>query len=144
MTGITDTVFHREFRYRPEPFSEEFIDNLAIQTATYWARSLDPEAQDLVGVARSAISLPEFQPPVSTAQLASDGHLWVRRQDNRTPTVTWLVISPRGEALANVAVPRGVSPLWLTADFVWGSVRDEFDVPWLIGYELDHFSAERR
>jgi hypothetical protein len=125
------------FRYQPEPFSDEFVDNLARQTASNWVRYLQLEAENLVGPARNAIDLPEFQPPVSQAQLASDGYLWIRRQDNLTPRITWLVVSPDGEALANVHVPRSVTPLWMSTDFVWASIRDDFDVPWLVGYELE-------
>lgn len=137
ITTQADTVFHREFRYEPVPFSDEFVDDLAGQTASSWVRYLQLEAENLVGPARNAINLPEFQPPVSEAQLASDGQLWIRRQDNLTPRIAWLVISPDGEALANVHIPRGVEPLWMSTDFVWASSRDEFDVPWLIGYQVE-------
>jgi len=60
---------------------------------------------------RDAVTLPAFHPPVTDLAAASDGRLWIRREEVDTTSVRWDVVDTETRLVA-------------------------FDVPWVVKMEV--------
>lgn len=92
---------------------------------------------ELRGWVDEAMRIPPVVPPVVRGTVASDGALWLERADRPG---TWTVVNGDGDVLADVRVPDGVRLLRVDGDAVYGTVTDEFDVPYVVRLHIrrDH------
>lgn len=102
---------------------------------------------------------PEWIPAVDQVLVAADGALWVRRADmHPRPAMravaavygyvpwAWLeewradwrfdLFSAQGEYRGSVTLPSSFSPMVVTGSHVYGSVRDDLDVEYVVGFEV--------
>lgn len=136
-TGLTgDTVYRRSFGYTPQGFEPEFVDTLIARRVQSYARVLDEDPANMERTFRSAMEIPPFQTPVTTAIVGVDGSAWLRREDDGGPTFWWVVLDPEGDPVGRFELPRSVSILWARIGMVYGSATDDFDIPWLVRYRV--------
>lgn len=140
-----DTVFRKELRYQPRPFTDAFLGTLLAPSAARYAAAIrqgQPTADsatlasNAVFALRNNLALPAFAPPVSMARVDVDGTLWLRREDQGGPSFGWIVLRPDGEPMGQLDVPRDVTIQWSDGETVWASVQDELGVPWAVRYRL--------
>lgn len=78
--------------------------------------------------------VPTVYPPFSTVRLGADGTIWVRR-DTGQDQVIWEIFADDDRYLGVLAIPEsldGISLHHIGTDYVWGVVRDEFDVQYVV------------
>jgi len=132
-----DTVFSREYRYLPKPYSDAALDSTAMRMvqAVRLPEGADP---DLVRQRlRDAMDFPDFQPPVLEGIAGADGSLWLRREDLGDAMVRWLVIRPDGTPMGHVEVPRQHMVSSVGESGFVAVERDVFDVPWVVRYRIE-------
>lgn len=142
-----DTIYSRQFRYRPVRYSETFLDTIAwrsVRTPGGGYRivngvpqfpALAPDSLDLFRMVRAAIEFPQFQPPVQSHYLSNDGHLWLRRED-AGEDYRWLVLDQEGQPLGQVQLSRRARIGWHRGETFLAIELDEDDVPWLVRYRI--------
>jgi hypothetical protein len=145
ISGMADTLFRRELRYSPEPVAPAFLDSLIAPAVASHVEAVRGERPgvDSARVAAGASStlkaeydMPPFAPPVSSARVAQDGALWLRREDRGEPVFRWLVMDSDGDAIGQVDLPRTLTVWWSSGDVLWASQTDDLGVPWLVRYRV--------
>jgi len=143
-----DTVYRREFTYRPARYSDAYLDTIAWRSARIpgggyaivgGLPQIPPMGSDSIErfrAVRASMSFPEFQPPIQGHYLANDGALWLRREDDGGPVYRWLVLDDEGRARGQVELPRRARPGWSRGDLLVTIEQDAFDVPWLVRYRI--------
>ena len=140
-----DTVFRRSYGYVPRMMSEGSASeslsqfraallemsrkNPGIGGGTYNSDELDRMIE--------ALDAPAFHPPVSAVVAGSDGTIWLRREPVHEERVGWVVLGERGEPIALADAPRDFEVRSATRDRVWGVVRDDLDVSYLVRYRIE-------
>jgi hypothetical protein len=143
MTG--DTVFHGTHPVRLEPLTRQTRDAVV-------ESFLSPETVQRAGSSPAAlrrdvlagVRFPDYHPPVSRAVVGVDGTTWLRGPDRRDGAVRWTVLDGAGAPVRAVITDRelgtfggGRLPIMAPREGgVWVVVHDEFDVPYVVGYEL--------
>lgn len=146
-----DTIYRVELTYRPDVYTPADLDSIAARAARGAAGgmmtiaradggSINPEPANVQVVAnrlRREMNFPQFKVPLEGAWLAQDESVWLQlRQAPEDEFAAWIVVGPSGEVRGRVELPAQARPLWSVGDDLLVSLRDEFDVPWLVGYAL--------
>lgn len=147
-------IFDRTVRYEPVPLAEERAEAmLSALVEVYGHNELaaltgGPERRPEGAVRRAvrrAIPMPDFLPPVGRVRAGDDDTIWLLREDETDAHDVWEVFDDAGRLIGRVESPksgstfhpRGWSPLRLTRDEVWASVRGEYDEPYVVRYRVD-------
>jgi hypothetical protein len=129
-----DTLFSRRLAHTPRPITESEQDSIL------QAYAEDFGARENPGRGRKAaeeyVRIPAWLPPIEDALIASDGRVWLKRQELSASHALWVVLDNRGRLVATVRVPEEATMLLAEKEHAWGVVRDELDVPFLIRYRL--------
>jgi hypothetical protein len=143
-----DTIFSREYRYRPVPYSDATLDEAVSRVVRASAQILTgPEGPRVVRVnvddsararpeLRAALAFPPFQPPVSSAGVRDDGTIWLTRDDLGGQERRYVVLDPEGTPVGELRERSDFRPLRTSWDTVWAVDRDDFGVPSLVRYRL--------
>jgi hypothetical protein len=125
-----DTIWSETYAYVPRHVEKVRADSFLTNNE----RSLAS-----VGISpsevRRALFIPEHYSPVSSAVAASDGSLWLRREEGR-PTVDYWVIDDDGELEATLTVAASVTLMAVTDSHAWGVETDALDVPMVVRYRI--------
>lgn len=87
--------------------------------------------------------VPRVYPPLERVEEATDGKLWVFRT-GEGGVLHFDVFSPEGEYLARADVPENFDRMLIsviTEEFMYGSVRGELDIPYVIRLRIGPSSA---
>jgi hypothetical protein len=145
-----DTVYRREFAYRPVAYTAQELDAIALAGTRGFGPAGEAEAGSGAGpqadaaaarALRAAMNFPEFRPWIGNARLDADGRLWIPRDDTDATNVKWLILDAMGLPLGHLEISGRPSFLWSRGDVLWVSVRDEFDVPWLVRYRVEGWTG---
>jgi hypothetical protein len=139
-----DTIFSRPFPYTPVPVEAALVDSLVQEYAEQFTRGPMPGAASPTqaqGWVREALYVPSFHPPVSTVVIGMDGTLWLRREDVGAETIHWMILDSEGRTVGLVELDRGLTVMAATRDRIWGSLRDDLDVPYIVRYCLTERDA---
>jgi hypothetical protein len=132
-----DTVFTKSFPYRPRALDHALIVEKVEQmmgVGSENGRKVTIEPADL----ENAMYRPHHLPAVSRAVIGRDGSIWLQREDSPGALEsTWQVLSPSGESLATLRLPRAERLLEVSADRLWTAALDENDVPFVKWYRID-------
>jgi len=142
-TAAGDTLFDRSYRYEPTPLPRTAIDSVLDGRAESWSEMRDGVSyEEMRGLLAEALFAPEFLPPVESLFLGRDGTVWLRPHSlGDAETVRWWMLGPNGDVEAFVDLPVDLRFLAGDRRTVWGSVTDEFDVPYLVRYGLEAADA---
>lgn len=136
VTDAGDTVYRHEIRYRPIAFPAAFVDTIVARAVRPYLRNQEADSGAIENAIRRALKLPPYQPPVTHGRTGADGVLWLRLHDDGTDQHQWVLLDQGGRIKGAVSLPRAVTIHWSSGEYAWASVRDEFDVPWLVRYRL--------
>jgi hypothetical protein len=131
MAASADTLYHRSYRYTPRPIPPRLADSI------YSLYSMGFESAPAALVReeiRKAVVLPPALPPVSDVVHASDGSTWLRREEGLGASARWLILAPDGGIRATAVTPVGLKVLLVEGEAVWGTIRDDLDVPYVVRY----------
>jgi hypothetical protein len=137
MTG--DTVLQREVEYEPVPVGSDVVERVLDALVAQWSNQLQGSGVDestLEELARGALFVPDYYPPVSAAGLGEDGSMWVRDAYSETGRIPWMVFDAEGRPVAQVPVSTSFQFRigWLNE--LWGVVADNRGVPYVSRYEV--------
>lgn len=136
MTG--DTLWRRGLPYDPHPLDGSVIDSIVTERATNLHRFMSRFQEGLTVAAleedlHQAVYRPAYLPPVTGMLMAGDGAVWLALADVPGATTrTWLVLDEAGEPLARLEAPSDLRIMSADGTHVWGVVRDELDVDYLV------------
>lgn len=142
LTG--DTIFRRSYRYTPRAVAAgSASDALADLRASLLGLSRKnpdiagrPFNSDELDRMIGALEAPLFHPPVSAVVAGVDGTIWLRREPLHEERVGWVVLDEAGEPLALVQLPEALELRAASRHQVWGVLKDELDVSYLVRYRL--------
>ena len=101
------------------------------------AASMPPaELEGMLKAFEDSWSPRQFFPPVTGVSAGSGGMIFIRREGIGDEEQRWDMLSRKGEVVGVLLAPSGVSVLEGTEETVWGLVRDELDVPFVVRFEI--------
>jgi hypothetical protein len=98
--GDGKRVASRSYAYQPVPVTDSMAENVIRR----FVDRLGPAAEQS---ARDQLVVPKFKPAVRNILMGRDGSTWVQR-DRAAGGTSWDVIDPRGNRIAQLAVPDNV------------------------------------
>ncbi|MES2522645.1 MAG: hypothetical protein V4617_08115 [Gemmatimonadota bacterium] len=93
-----------------------------------------PSTASAIDYVRSQLTVPAFYPAASAMLPGADGTVWLRGLDDGRPMVEWTVLNSELTRLFRVPLPREYTPRYATGDRVWGTMKDENDIPTIVEY----------
>lgn len=136
MTG--DTLLHRELMYEPQPIGSDVVERVVDALTRQW-KGQAPAGVDenvLAGLAREALYVPEYYPPISAAALGMDGSIWLRSAHSETARIPWMIFDSEGQPLARVSLSTSFQPRAVKRDVAWGVSTDNQGVPYVVRYDV--------
>lgn len=134
-----DTVLQREVEYEPLPVGQDVVERVVDALVAQWGNQLRDSGVDestLQELARGALFVPEFYPPISAAGLGEDGSIWVRDAYSETGRIPWKVFDAEGLPVAQVPVSTSFQFRVGWRDELWGVTTDNRGVPYVARYEV--------
>jgi hypothetical protein len=124
--------------YTPQRLTRELIDDSIAPQARMIAAIPDFGATErtVTGWIRDLLYIPRNLPPVSTVVAGRDGTVWLRREPARGGPAHWMVLGAGGRMLATLEAPSGLRIMDADAQHVWGVVKDDLDVPYVVVYRV--------
>lgn len=139
-TFAGDTLFARDYPYRPVPIASVHVDSLVLVRARSVATSDflggPASVKQAAGWARSSLYRPDFHPPVTELVFGRDGTLWLRREDMGADTVSWDLLGEDGRVLGRTRLPEGFQTMEADRRHLWGMKIDELGVPRIVRYAV--------
>ncbi len=143
MTG--DTIFRREIPYVPEPVDQETVDRVVDADVRQWLAQQRPDGDldqsRLEELARGALYVPTYYPPVSFVVMGRDGTIWLRDERPTSAEIGWTVLDSDGRPLARIRLSTIFQMKVADRDAVWGLTSDRAGVSYVIRYDLRHAPA---
>ena len=137
-----DTLWSRAYPFEPVPLPPSAVDSFVDEFVRQVADRIPPSAAELEEAIREALFVPEALPAVARVVVGRDGSTWLERGDRVSGTTAWLVLDPDGEVAGEVALPELFRPCNASLGDVWGELRDELDVSYIVGYAVRPTVAE--
>jgi hypothetical protein len=126
-----EELFNRTYPFVPVPLPERVVDSLVE------ARIKGASRREIANAYRTELrdQIPSTYPPAGRLVVGSDGRIWVGlRADDRVRP--WMILSPEGEPIGQVSLPRRFF-LWAAGKtHVWGSETDDLDVESIVRFRL--------
>jgi hypothetical protein len=120
-----DTLFTIRMPYEPVPTTTALVDSILANTV-----------EGRLGMPREVVYAPRFRPPVTAVSLANDGSVWLNREFSYGPDARWTVVDSKGQLVGEVGIPRDHRFITADARYVWTTIIDENDVPFIIRYRI--------
>ena len=138
-----DTIYRRDLAYRPEPYTSDVLDSIAIRAARSGGGIVmqgeagpdEAEAAAAARLIRDKLAYPALQQPVRGYHVGQDEALWLMRRSELGPT-RWIVLDPQAVPRGELELPAGTRPVWSLGNTFWAIQTDELDIPWLVRYRL--------
>lgn len=131
-----DTLGVRSIPYVPQPIPARIVDSVVAGIQ----KMLD--TRKIAADARAAVYVPRSYAAVARGLLHDDGTIWLRTSPPTSPSHVWTVVSPRGEAIATVSVPRTTDLVSLERG-VWAIERDKDDLTSVVRFKVEPSPAGR-
>jgi hypothetical protein len=135
LNAAGDTIFSRRYRYAPISMPKAYVDSVVAAKAEAMAKGPSfRTASEAEGELRKVLYLPSMRVPITGMLVGNDGSIWLKREDRPGETQVGNVLTADGEVLATLSAPRRLSIRIVDDNSIWGVVRDEFDVPYVVRY----------
>jgi hypothetical protein len=134
-----DTLWTRDFRYDPEPLTEQEAESLMaprIASLQQFARmegSLNE--QEAEQAYRASVLMPGHRPPVQAVHFGLDGRIWMAWARAPGQPDAWWVLDGEGYQVARWSAPEPVDLRAAGSDFVW-SAETERGVSFLVRHRV--------
>lgn len=131
-----DTVLSRTLRYDPIPVTREWQDSVSLEWAAPQAERKGITVDRLAGAYRDAADWPAHRQAVSEVLVGADGTTWLRRGVPRADSIRWDILDGDFGAVGFTFLPISLEVKRVSRSAVWGVELDEWDIPWIIRYDL--------
>jgi len=129
-----DTVVHVEVTFDIVPVSPQDQDSIARTVS-----SLNPGEDGYEARLRTIVEgvpWPRYFPAFSAVLVGADGYVWVKRHMSRAGAIRWDVFDPELMPAGIAYVPASLDVKLVSSNAVYGVELDEFDVPWIVQYDI--------
>jgi hypothetical protein len=124
-----DTLFRREFRYRPVRRPQEYVDSVIESTIDRLREITGLSRSEVDRVVRDQTMEGMYLPPIAYATFTDAGDLWVvRNPDDANERQHWQIFDRQGEIIARID-SLSVSPYVIRGDTIWGGLADDLGLP---------------
>lgn len=127
-----DTLVRTGFRYEKVPVPESVRDSLTPDPPAGIGSLYGVSDAELAAAMRSGVDLPEYRPPLRSAEAVRDGGLWIELNGESTDSAAWLLLDPDLTPRGRLLLPVRMEPRHIDGSTVWAVEPDELDVPWLV------------
>ena len=140
-----DTIYSRDIRYEPVPYTAEDLDSIAARGARGEpgggvpyrpGAPAPPNWETIARTFRAHMDYPEFQAPLDYPWLAQDESVWIRLNSEEGAPSRWIVLDPRGRPRGALELPPDLRVRWSRGDTLWAVDLDEYEVQWLVRYRI--------
>jgi hypothetical protein len=137
-SAASDTVYSQRLVYEPKQWTDERLRAMMEVSLRLWSNRVGPGADTAAAASaiREAMSLPPFQPPVSSIRVGEDEVLWLAREESSSVAPEWIMLSPTGDPIGVASGPLRSTLYSSYGPVVWGTILDDVDVPWLVRFRL--------
>ena len=130
-------VFDKELSYSPIPVPDGWVERrLQRQMAPDGQAPPASQQRELLEALRTGLSKRDFFPPVTGVVAGNNGSIWLRREQVSFDSVSWDVLNVDGTWEARLSVAADLQIHAVSRDTVWGVIRDELDVPYVVGLKM--------
>ena len=133
-------LWSRDFSFEPVPLTTRLIQQ-TLNAFSAGLKSVKVErsaAADLERDHEAQLYKPPFLPPVTKLFVASNGDVWIRRENDGRSLARWMVIDPQGKHHANVTLPSRALVLSANRVLVLAADKQAFDYPTVIRFRLEN------
>jgi len=147
VSATGDTVWHRRLQFEPRLLTSQVIEHTTEEIIERFSAMPDVSAPRLRAAYYESLYQPEYIPPVEGKPvLAASGDVWLASTEVADTFSVYYVVG-RGstnEPPRRALLPEGMYVTDATSTHVWGFLRDETDVPYVVGRRLVGWSAGAR
>ena len=131
-----DTVWRRDVGYEPVAVDPVYVDSFVVALSEQLERVGFAGLREAETEIRDRMVVPDHVPGVDRVRLGRDGSVWLRLADRDPRQTRWHVLDGEGATVGVVTLPHAFTLLRASLDDVWGVLRGDFDVPYLVRYEV--------
>lgn len=131
-----DTLWTREIDFEVRPVDASEADSIVEMRIPDRPPFSDGRA-GMLEAGRRSLYLPPYRPGATALFVDDDGRAWVRPPYEPDEPSAWWVVGPDGQPIARVLVPNDVTLRAGRGSRVWGVRVGEFDVPYIVGLDVD-------
>ncbi len=132
LDGAGGLLFSRTYNYRPHPVAAGLLDDFLEQMELHRSGLTPREVKRYIEP-----HMPGFELPITGVAVATDGSIWLRREDYDRQQVRWSVLSERGDPVAQLLLPAGLRVRHITEDALFAVDEDEWGVNYLVKYAIE-------
>lgn len=135
-TAEGDTVWTRDIEFEIQPIDPSIVDSIMEMRIPDRPPFAD-RRREMLEAGRRSLYVPDHRPGATMMFVDDDGRSWIRPQYDADRPSAWWVVGPDGEMLARVRIPNDVTLRAGRGGRVWGFRAGEFDVPYIVGLDVD-------
>ena len=139
VSATGDTVWHRRLQFEPRLLTSQVIEQSTEEMIQSLSEMPDVSVPKLRAAYYESLYLPEYVPAVEGKPvLAASGEVWLASTEAADTFSVYYVVS-RGttnEPPRRVLLPERMYVTDASSTHVWGFLRDETDVPYIVGRRL--------
>lgn len=124
-------ILDRSIPVRAAPLTEDWINSRLDPLFDEGRMSLITRRE-----LESSMWKPDYHPPVSRANIGSDGSIWIARETTDPESVRWEVYDLTGTLQFTTWLPGDLRVYWVDRSQVWGSRPGQLDIPQIEGYRI--------
>ena len=147
VSATGDTVWHRRLQFEPRLLTSQLVEHTTEEIIQRLSAMPGVSVPRLRAAYYESLYQPEYIPPVEGKPvLAASGDVWLASTEVAGTFSVYYVVG-RGttnEPPRCVLLPEGMYVTDATSTHVWGFVRDETDVPYVVGRRLVRWTADAR
>lgn len=144
VSATGDTIWHRRLQFEPRQLTPHVIEHRAETLIKDYAAMGDVSIGKLRAAYHESLYQPQYVPAVEGKPvLAASGEVWLASTEAADTFRVYYVVD-RGmtnEPPRRVLLPEGMYVTDATSTHVWGYLRDETDVPYIVGRRLVKWSG---
>ncbi|MDX1395354.1 MAG: hypothetical protein R3195_13280 [Gemmatimonadota bacterium] len=137
-----DTIWSRAYSFDPVSLPPAAADSFVDAFVEQLVGRIPPTAAELEDGIREALFIPDVLPAVARLVIGRDGSTWLERGERVPGTTAWLVLDSAGDVHGEVELAERFRPYNASLDDVWGELRDDLDVSYIVGYAVRPAVAE--
>ncbi len=145
VSAAGDTVWHRYLQFEPRPLTAQVIEQVGEEFIRDYAARSDMSVSMVRAAYYESLYQPEYVPAVEGKPvLSASGEVWLASTEAADTFSVYYVVG-RGtttEPPRRVLLPEGMYVTDATSTHAWGFLRDETDVPYIVGRRLVEWSGD--
>ncbi len=145
VSATGDTVWHRHLQFEPRLLTSQVIEQSTEEMIQSLSKMPDVSVPRLRTAYYESLYQPEYIPAVKGKPvLTTSGEVWLASTEVADTFSVYYVVrrDTTNEPPRRVLLPEGMYVSDATSTHVWGFLRDDTDVPYIVGRRLVEWSAD--